>query len=202
MGGKKNKHHSVSTFLCIYVWTQLDKGSYLQALPELKFLACQQQSCERRAIMQTVGLWKKKKSRSCWTGTSGSWTEYKTCINTCSEEVKVMLQSQFESVGGCGHQKGDLSSDKKNMTCTWLDLGQHFLGYIWKGFNIQRKIWMELSKLICVRLLIDSLEMLSSVSVSQNHRGVWKANDTYCRLFNLYPVEKPLIFWIVPCISS
>lgn len=76
-----------------------------------------------------------------------------------------MLQAQIKTECDCGHQKGNLSSDKKNMPCTRLDLGQHFLGYIWKDFNIQHDIWMESSKLICMRLLIDSLEMLSSVSV-------------------------------------
>lgn len=77
----------------IYFWSLLDKGSYLQALPELKFLACQQDYCERRSIIQTADCGEKK-SRYIM---SVFWAEYKTCINTTSEEVKVVLQSQMES---------------------------------------------------------------------------------------------------------
>ena len=88
--------HSVSSFLCMCAWTRLDKGSCLQALAELKFLRCQQHSCERRAIMQNGRLWKRRPGLLC-ESTGCSWPEYKICVDTCSEEVKVVLQSQMES---------------------------------------------------------------------------------------------------------
>lgn len=40
-------------------------------------------------------------------------------------------------LGGCGHQKGNLPSDKSSVPYTRLDFGQHFLGYVWKGSNVR-----------------------------------------------------------------
>lgn len=47
--------------------------------------------------MQTVDYRRKKSPGLSCKSISGSWTAYKTCINTFSEEVKVVMQSRIKS---------------------------------------------------------------------------------------------------------
>lgn len=81
----------MSVFHRIGVWTQLVQGSYHKALLELKFLACQQDPCERRAKMPMLDYEGGKSRYLPLESTSSSWTEYTICINTSSEEVEVAL---------------------------------------------------------------------------------------------------------------
>lgn len=82
------KRDFVPMFHCIGVWTQLVQGSYHKALLELKFLACLQDPCKRRAITPMLDYEGGKSRYLPHESTSSSWTEHKFTLIPVQERLK------------------------------------------------------------------------------------------------------------------